>query len=630
MYTWNVYTDGDVMDKISGFELAKKQNVSKPIAVIVDGEVKDLSTTFDETGCITEIIDVTSDAALPIIRHSMAHLMAHAVHMLFKGCKVAIGPAIENGFYYDFDYERPFSESDFEKIESTMNKLIKENLKIERMVVSKSEAKKIFEQNDESYKIEILDSINDDVVTLYKQGDYVELCHGPHVPSTGALPKAFKLQKVAGAYWKGNSQNKMLQRIYATAWRNKEELDTYLTNLSEAEKRDHRKLAKEMDLFHMQEESPGCIFWHPRGWTLYNALKSYMRRRIQDDGYVEVCTPQMVDRSLWEASGHWEKYRENMFIAESEDRIMAIKPMNCPGDIQIFKQGIKSYRDLPLRMAEFGCCHRNEPSGSLYGAMRVRGFVQDDAHIFCTPDQINTETKRFCMLLKRVYQDLGFDSFSVKFSDRPEKRTGSDEIWDLAEDLLQKATKEAGLEYTLNKGEGAFYGPKLEFVLKDKLGRDWQCGTLQVDFQLPKNLGAFYTGEDGERHHPIMLHRAVLGSIERFIGILLENYAGWLPLWLMPIQTVVATITNAVDQSGIQLTEKLKQHGIRCEFDNRSEKISYKIREHVCKKVPIMAIIGEKEAENNTVTVRRYDGQQETMSQDMFIQFMIEQTKAPF
>lgn len=611
------------MSEISGFELAKRMGISKAIAVIVDGEAKDLSCTFDETAD-AKIIDLSSDEALPIIRHSMAHLMAQAVKELYDGCKVAIGPSIEDGFYYDFDCDKTFSEQDFVQIEAKMNKLIKENLKIERIVIAKEDARKVFEAGDETYKLEILDGIDADTVTLYRQGDYYELCRGPHAPSTGALPKAFKLQKVAGAYWRGDSKNKMLQRIYATAWRTKEELDTYLTNLAEAEKRDHRKLAKEMELFHMQEESPGCIFWHPKGWTLYNILKDYMRRRIQEDGYVEVCTPQMVDRSLWEASGHWEKYRENMFIAESEDRIMAIKPMNCPGAIQIFNKGIKSYRDLPLRMAEFGHCHRNEPSGSLYGAMRVRGFVQDDAHIFCTPEQINSETKRFCLLLSRVYKDLGFDSFKVKFSDRPEKRTGTDADWDLAEELLQKATKEAGLEFTVNKGEGAFYGPKLEFVLKDKLGRDWQCGTLQVDFQLPQKLGAFYVGEDGEKHHPIMLHRAVLGSIERFIGILLENYGGWLPLWLAPVQVVVATITNAHDAVGQKLFDYLKEKGIRCELDTRSEKISYKIREHVMKKVPFMAIIGDKEAETGNVTIRHHDGKQETMSYDELVRMIQE------
>lgn len=609
------------MKTITGFELSKEQGISKPIALLVNGELMDLSRTFDSTSD-AKIIDLHSDDALPIIRHSLAHLMAQAVKELFDGCKVAIGPAIEDGFYYDFDCDHSFTEADFEKIEAKMNQLIKDNLKIERMVVSKTEARKIFEVLDESYKIEILDSIEADTVTLYKQGDYYELCRGPHAPSTGSLPKAFKIQKVAGAYWRGDSNNKVLQRIYATAWRTKEELAAHLAFLEEAAKRDHRKIAKDMDLFHMQEESPGCIFWHPNGWTVYNIIKDYMRRRIHEDGYVEVCTPQMVDRSLWEASGHWDKYREHMFIAESEGRIVAIKPMNCPGAIQIFKQGIKSYRDLPLRMAEFGCCHRNEPSGSLYGAMRVRGFVQDDAHIFCTPEQINAETKRFCLLLKRVYKDFGFDSYSVKFSDRPEKRAGSDADWDLAEELLQKATKEAGLEFTINKGEGAFYGPKLEFVLKDKLGRDWQCGTLQVDFQLPPRLGAYYVGEDGERHHPIMLHRAVLGSIERFIGILLENYAGWLPMWLTPVQVVVATITNASDESAKELLKRLEENGIRCQIDLRAEKISYKIREHTLKKVPLMAIIGEKEAENNTVTVREHDGQQKSMPQDEFVEYM--------
>lgn len=607
------------MSEISGFDLAKKLNVSEPIAVVVNGEARDLSSKFDES-CNAKIIELASDDSLSIIRHSMAHLMAQAVKELYPACKVAIGPSIEDGFYYDFDCEHSFAESDFEQIEAKMNKLIKDNMKIERIVMNKADARKMFADANEEYKVEIIDSIDDSQVVLYRQGDYYELCRGPHAPSTSALPKAFKLLKVAGAYWHGDAKNKMLQRIYATAWRTNKELEDYLHRIEEAEKRDHRKLAKDMDLFHIQEESPGCIFWHAKGWITYNILKHYMRRRIQEDGYIEVCTPQMVDRSLWEASGHWEKYRENMFIAESEDRIMAIKPMNCPGAIQIFKQGIKSYRDLPLRMAEFGCCHRNEPSGSLYGAMRVRGFVQDDAHIFCTLEQINSETKRFCLLLSRVYKDLGFDEFSVKFSDRPAKRTGTDAEWDLAEELLQRATKEAGLEYTLNKGEGAFYGPKLEFVLKDKLGRDWQCGTLQVDFQLPSKLGAFYVGEDGEKHHPIMLHRAVLGSLERFIGILLENYSGWLPLWLTPVQVVIATITNASDTAAAQLAEKLKASNIRYELDMRSEKISYKIREHVTKKIPLVAIIGEKEARDGTVTVRYNDGKQETFSQDAFVE----------
>lgn len=613
---------------VSVFEIIKERKINKPIVARVNGKLQDLSLPVEENDEI-EILDIDTSEALEVIRHSTSHLMAQAVQSLFPGCKVAIGPVIENGFYYDFDCDHIFKEEDFEKIESKMRDLIKENLKIERKVLSKADAIAVFKQRDEKYKIELIDRIESETVTVYTQGDYVDLCRGPHAPSTGALPKAFKLQKVAGAYWKGDSKNKMLQRIYATSWRTKEELECYLKNLEEAEKRDHRKLAKEMDLFHMQEEAPGCIFWHHKGWKLYNTLKMYMRRRIEKDGYIEVCTPQIVDRSLWEASGHWEKYRENMFIAESEDRIFAVKPMNCPGAIQIFKQGIKSYRDLPLRMGEFGCCHRNEPSGALHGCLRVRGFTQDDAHIFCSPEQINSETKRFCILLKKVYKDLGFESFAVKFSDRPEKRTGTDAEWDLAEDLLQKATKEAGLEYSLNKGEGAFYGPKLEFVLKDKLGRDWQCGTLQVDFQLPQKLGAFYVGEDGNKHHPIMLHRAVLGSLERFIGILLENYAGWLPLWLAPTQAVVMTITNDCDEYAKRIFDLLANNNIRVEFDNRSEKISYKIREHIAAKVPMLLVLGKKESESETVTIRYPDGKQETMGLEDLVSFMKDKVKEP-
>ncbi len=613
---------------MNGFDIAKQNGVKKAVAVKIGGILQDLSCdVISDNG--VELVTFDSQEGLEILRHSTSHLMAQAVQSLFPNCKVAIGPVIENGFYYDFDCEHTFREEDFEKIEQKMSALIKENIKVERIVLSKNEAIGFFKEKGEIYKVDLIENIDAETVSLYKQGDFIDLCRGPHVPSTGILPKAFKLQKVAGAYWRGDSSKKMLQRIYATAWRNKEELETYLKNLEEAEKRDHRKLAKEMDLFHMQEESPGCIFWHPKGWKMYNVLKSYMRKRIEVDGYVEVNTPQMVDRVLWEKSGHWEKYRENMFIAESENRIVAIKPMNCPGAIQIFKQGIKSYRDLPLRMGEFGHCHRNEPSGSLYGCMRVRGFVQDDAHIFCTPDQINSETKRFCELLTKVYRDLGFDSFSVKFSDRPEKRTGSDEIWDLAEELLQKATREAGLEYTVNKGEGAFYGPKLEFVLKDKLGRDWQCGTLQVDFQLPKNLDAWYIGEDGEKHQPIMLHRAVLGSLERFIGILLENYGGWLPLWLTPVQVVVATITNDCDSYANEIMEILGRNEIRAELDNRAEKISYKIREHVSKKIPMVIVIGKNEMEQRTVTIRYPDGKQDAMSFGDVIEFLKEKIKTP-
>ncbi|MCR4623796.1 MAG: threonine--tRNA ligase, partial [Alphaproteobacteria bacterium] len=504
----------------------------------------------------------------------------------------------------------------------------KENYKITREVLTKDDALKLF-ANDK-FKIELITDLDVKTVSIYRHQDkFVDLCRGPHLPSTGTASPHFKIMKLAGAYWRGDSKREMLQRIYATSWFTKEDLDTYIKNLEEAEKRDHRKIAKEMDLFHMQEESPGCIFWHPKGWTVYNVLKDYIRKCILKDGYKEVCTPQLVDRTLWEASGHWEKYRENMFIAESEDRILAVKPMNCPGAIQIFKQGVKSYRDLPLRLAEFGYCHRNEPSGSLYGTMRVRGFTQDDAHIFCTPDQINSETKKFCSLLAKIYKDLGFESFSVKFSDRPEKRIGTDEIWDLSEKLLQEAVTEAGFEYTLNKGEGAFYGPKLEFSLKDKIGREWQCGTLQVDFQLPQRLGACYTGEDGEKHHPIMLHRAVLGSLERFFGILLENYAGRLPMWLAPVQIVFATITNSFDGYAEEVCRKFEAAGIRCELDTRSEKISYKIRSHIMEKVPVIAVIGENEQNRRQLTFRYANGSQETFPVDEALKVMLEKCASP-
>jgi threonyl-tRNA synthetase len=541
--------------------------------------------------------------------------MAQALKELWPLAKISIGPVIENGFYYDISCDHQVTPEDFEKIEKKMREIIKADLKIRREDISKEAALDLFAKMNEPFKVELIQDLDAAGVSLYWHEDkFVDLCRGPHLPKTGSASTHFKIMKVAGAYWRGDSKREMLQRIYATSWFSKEDLDQYIYNLEEAEKRDHRRIAKEMDLFHMQEESPGCIFWHPKGWTMYNALRDYMRKCIQEDGYVEVCTPQMIDRSLWEASGHWEKYREHMFIAESEGRILAIKPMNCPGAVQIFKQGMKSYRDLPLRMAEFGCCHRNEPSGALYGVMRVRGFTQDDAHIFCTPDQINSETQKFCQLLSKVYSDLGFDNFSVKFSDRPEKRTGSDEIWDISEKLLQEATLAAGLSYTVNKGEGAFYGPKLEFILKDKIGREWQCGTLQVDFQLPEKLGAWYTAEDGQKRHPIMLHRAVLGSLERFIGILLEHYAGKVPLWLSPVQVVFATITNEFDAYAQSVFEEFKRNDLRAELDLRAEKISYKIRNHILEKTPIIAIIGAEEVKQGNLTLRYLDGSQETMS----------------
>ncbi len=612
---------------ISGFELAKRNNEKKAVAMIVDGQIVDLSTMVPET-TTAEFVTKQHPKALEIFRHTTAHIMAQAIKEIWPSTQLAIGPVIENGFYYDISCDHQLTPDDFAKIEKKMKEIIKANYKITREVLTKDDALKLF-ANDK-FKVELITDLDVKTVSIYRHQDkFVDLCRGPHLPSTGTVSTHFKIMKLAGAYWRGDSKREMLQRVYATSWFTKEELDNYIKNLEEAEKRDHRKIAKEMDLFHMQEESPGCIFWHPKGWTVYNILKGYIRKCILKDGYQEVCTPQLVDRTLWEASGHWEKYRENMFIAESEDRILAVKPMNCPGAIQIFKQGVKSYRDLPLRLAEFGYCHRNEPSGSLYGTMRVRGFTQDDAHIFCTPDQINSETKKFCRLLAKIYKDLGFESFSVKFSDRPEKRIGADEIWDLSEKLLQEAVTEAGFEYTLNKGEGAFYGPKLEFSLKDKIGREWQCGTLQVDFQLPQRLGAYYTGEDGEKHHPIMLHRAVLGSLERFFGILLENYAGRLPMWLAPVQIVFATITNSFDGYAEEVCRKFEAAGLRCELDTRSEKISYKIRSHIMQKVPVIAVIGENEQNNRQLTLRYANGSQETFSVDEALKVMLEKCESP-
>lgn len=604
---------------ISGFDYVKSNGLKKVLALIVDGIPTDLSTTFSENAKI-EPITKENPLGLEIMRHTTAHIMAQAIKDLYPNAKIAIGPVIENGFYYDISCEYHFTPDDFLAIEKKMREIINANYKITREVVSKDDAIKFFKSKNEPFKVELIQDLDVSEVSLYHNGDqFTDLCRGPHLPTTGMASTHFEIMKTAGAYWRGDSNREMLQRLYATSWFSKEELENYITLLQEAEKHDHRKIGREMDLFHLQEEASGSIFWHPRGWTLYRTLRNYIRKRLVKDGYVEVCTPQMVDKVLWEQSGHWEKFRQNMFVSESEEKTLAIKPMNCPCHIQIFKQGTKSYRDLPLRMAEFGCCHRNEPSGSLYGTMRVRSFVQDDAHIFCMPEQINSETKKFCNLLSRIYKDLGFEKFSVKFSDRPEKRVGSDEIWNLAEDLLQKAVREVGLDYTINKGEGAFYGPKLEFVLKDKLNRDWQCGTFQVDFNLPERLDACYTGEDGEKHHPIMLHRAVLGSLERFIGILLEHYAGKLPMWLAPVQIVVATITNEYDDYGEKFYNALSVAGIRSELDLRAEKISYKIRNHSVEKIPMMAIIGENEKSNNTITLRKMDGSQESLAFDSAI-----------
>jgi threonyl-tRNA synthetase len=536
-------------------------------------------------------------------------VLAEAVKELYPDVQVTIGPSIENGFFYDFAVAEPFTPDDLEKIEARMKEIVGRDEEITREVWERDKAIEFFKGLGESYKAEIIaDLPADETITLYRQGDFIDLCRGPHLPSTGKLGKHFKLMKLAGAYWRGDSRNEMLQRVYGTAWADKKQLKQYLHMLEEAEKRDHRRLGREMSLFHLQDVAVGSVFWHPKGWRLYRVIQDYMRHRLDGAGYVEVNTPILVDRQLWEDSGHWEKFREHMFISESEDKILAIKPMNCPCHVQIFKQGTTSYRDLPIRMAEFGSCHRNEPSGALHGLMRVRAFTQDDAHIFCTEDQITVETEQFCELLMSVYKDFGFEDVVVKFSDRPEVRAGADDVWDRAEDALKTALEETGLEWSLNPGEGAFYGPKLEFVLRDTIGREWQCGTLQVDFVLPERLDANYIGEDGAKHRPVMLHRAILGSFERFIGILIEHYAGRFPLWLAPVQVVVATITEAADDYAVQVKQALDAAGLASELDLRNEKINYKVREHSHAKVPVILVVGGREAEEGTVAMRRLGG----------------------
>ena len=578
------------------------------LAVRVGGEMKDLSTVIDADAEIA-IVTAKDEDTLELLRHDCAHVMAEAVKELFPGTQVTIGPNIENGFYYDFARDEPFVPEDLEKIEARMHEIVKRDEPVTREVWDRAEAIKFFKDKGEHYKAEIIEGIpGDEEVSLYRQGDFIDLCRGPHLPSTGKLGKAFKLTKLAGAYWRGDSKNEMLQRIYGTCWAEKKQLKAYLHMLEEAEKRDHRRLGREMSLFHLQDVAAGAVFWHPKGWTLYRTLRSYMRERLNAEGYIEVNTPQMVDRVLWEASGHWDKFREHMFTSDVEDKVLGLKPMNCPCHVQIFKQGITSYRDLPIRMAEFGACHRNEPSGALHGLMRLRAFVQDDAHIFCTEDQITSETQAFCRLLQSVYKDLGFEDVIVKFSDRPEVRAGSDETWDKAERALQDATTATGLETELNPGDGAFYGPKLDFVLRDAIGRDWQCGTLQVDFVLPERLDAHYIGEDGEKHRPVMLHRTILGSFERFLGILIEHYAGKFPLWLAPLQVVVATITSEADDYATRVHAALCEAGLKAELDIRNEKINYKIREHSVAKVPIILVIGAKEAADGTVAMRRLGG----------------------
>ena len=576
------------------------------LLAVVDDAEWDLTRPIENDARLS-LVTAKDEQALALLRHDCAHVMAEAVLELFPETQVTIGPAIENGFYYDFHRETAFSEDDLATIEKRMHEIVDRDEPIIRNVWTRDEAVAFYKKNNEPFKIELVEAIPaDQTVTFYQQGDFIDLCRGPHLPSTGKLGHAFKLMKVAGAYWRGDSTRPMLQRIYGTAWVTEKDLAAYLHMLEEAEKRDHRKLGRKLGLFHLQEEAAGSVFWHAKGWVLYREIEAYVRRRLDAAGYSEVKTPQLVDRSLWEASGHWEKFGENMFTAQSEDeRTLALKPMNCPCHVQIFRQGIKSYRDLPLRMAEFGSCHRNEPSGALHGIMRVRAFTQDDAHIFCTEDQITAESVKFCSLLQSIYADFGFHDVRVKFSDRPEVRAGDDATWDRAEAALTDATKAAKLDTILNPGEGAFYGPKLEFVLRDAIGRDWQCGTLQVDFVLPDRLDAEYVGEDGNRHRPVMLHRAILGSMERWIGILIEQYAGRMPAWLAPVQIVVASITDQANDYAREVAAAAADLGLRVETDLRNEKISYKVREHSVMKVPFILAVGGREAEAGTVALRR-------------------------
>jgi threonyl-tRNA synthetase len=581
------------------------------LAMKLDGKLADLSRVIDEDASIV-FITRRDPEALEMIRHDTAHVLAEAVQTLYPGTQVTIGPSIENGFYYDFARNEPFTPEDFPAIEAEMHRIIARNAPFERQVIDRDEAIAFFEARGERYKAELIrDLPTSETITFYRQGDWIDLCRGPHMRGTGDIGSAFKLMKVAGAYWRGDHRNAMLSRIYGTAWRDQKELDAYLHMLEEAERRDHRRIGREMDLFHIQEEAVGSIFWHRDGWKLYRTAEAYMRRRLEAADYQEVKTPQLVDRSLWEASGHWEKFREHMFIAtvEDEEKTLALKPMNCPCHVQIFRQGIKSYRDLPLRMAEFGSCHRYEPSGALHGIMRVRAFTQDDAHIFCTEAQIAGETVRFVELLSAIYRDFGFSEFRVKFSDRPATRAGDDSVWDRAEGALREACATAGVEYELNPGEGAFYGPKLEFVLRDAIGRDWQCGTLQVDFVLPERLDAEYVGEDGNRTRPVMLHRAILGSFERFLGILIEQYAGRFPLWLAPVQVVVATIVSDADDYAAEVAETFRARGLEVRLDLSRQKINAKIREHSVAHVPVMAVLGRREAENRMVALRRLGGE---------------------
>ncbi len=607
----------------------------------VDGQDWDLNRPIERDAKL-ELIRRQDEAALELIRHDAAHVLAMAVQELYPGTQITFGPSTEDGFYYDFHREEPFSTEDFAAIEARMQDIVDRDVPIVREVWTRAQVADFFQQKGESFKAEWVHELPEgEEISMYRQGDWIDLCRGPHLPSTGRLGKAFKLLRLAGAYWRGDARNPQLQRIYGTAWRDEKELKAHLHRIEEAEKRDHRKIGRELDLFHMQEEARGSVFWHPKGWAVYRACERYMRARLEDAGYVEVKTPQLVDRALWEKSGHWDKFRDHMFIAEVDEvetdsdggqnrRMLALKPMNCPGHVQVFRQGIKSYRDLPLRMAEFGSCHRYEPSGALHGIMRVRAFTQDDAHIFCTEDQIEAETRDFIALLSSIYRDFGFEEFRIKFSDRPAVRAGSDATWDKAEAALKAATEAAGAAYTLNPGEGAFYGPKLEFVLRDAIGRDWQCGTLQVDFVLPERLDATYMAEDGNRYRPVMLHRAILGSFERFIGILIEQYSGRFPIWLAPVQAVVATITNDADGYAAEVLSKLKAAGLRAQSDTRNEKINLKIRELSMQKIPAVLVVGKREQEEGTVALRRLGGKdQEILALDDAIHILEREARMP-
>ena len=619
---------------INGLELASqisKSLAKESVAIKINNEIKDISLPINSDASVA-ILKRDSEETLELIRHDCAHVMAEAVQELFPETQVTIGPAIENGFYYDFARDEPFTLADLPKIEKKMHEIIQRNKNFVREVWSKEESIKHFKDKGENYKVELINDLPDsEEISIYKQGDWLDLCRGPHMVSTKQIGKAFKLMKVAGAYWRGDSSNAMLTRIYGTAWATEKDLEQHLLQIEEAEKRDHRKLGREMDLFHFQEEAPGAVFWHPKGWTLFQSLINYMRNRQDKAGYVETNTPDMMDKSLWETSGHWDKFSDMMFRTEAkDDKIYAVKPMNCPGAVEIFKQGLKSYRDLPFLLSEFGKVHRYEPSGALHGLMRVRAFTQDDAHIFCTEDQITQESKIVCDLILSIYKDFGFENVKIKFSDRPEKRVGDDAVWDKAEAALKQAMEATGLEYTFNPGEGAFYGPKLEFVLRDAIGRDWQCGTLQVDLNLPGRLGATYIGEDGNKKTPVMLHRALFGSLERFTGILIEHYAGHLPLWLSPLQVMIATITSDTDDYALEVKNELIKKGIKAEVDLRNEKIGYKIREHSNSKIPLIIAVGKKESQEKTVSVRRIGSTDtKTFKLDEIVTTLSNEVKSP-